>query len=49
MVDTRVDCNRAPFGWYCTRFPGHTGPCALIARWWNLPEWVRYCRNEFWR
>lgn len=22
-------------GWYCTR-TRHTGPCALVPRWWNL-------------
>jgi hypothetical protein len=21
-------CNRPPAGWWCSRFPGHTGPCA---------------------
>jgi hypothetical protein len=26
-IDTRR-CDKAPLGWYCTRKPGHDGPCA---------------------
>lgn len=27
-----------PRGWYCKR-NAHNGPCALVARWWNLKGW----------
>ena len=23
-------CNKPPSGWYCTRGPGHLGPCAAL-------------------
>jgi hypothetical protein len=25
-------CQRTPFGWYCTREPGHEGPCAAVPK-----------------
>lgn len=24
----KIDCDKAPEGWYCTRDKGHEGPCA---------------------
>lgn len=29
-VDKKPRCTVPPPGWYCTRTPGHTGPCASI-------------------
>lgn len=26
----RFTCTLPPFGWYCTRDPGHEGPCAAV-------------------
>ena len=28
MATGEVNCGRPPAGWYCTREPGHEGPCA---------------------
>ena len=34
QVTTRIfgapSCARPPAGWYCTRAPGHDGPCAAL-------------------
>jgi hypothetical protein len=29
-------CDKARFGWWCSRKPGHAGPCAAKPRWWNI-------------
>jgi len=30
----KMICNKPPKGWWCSREPGHTGPCAARPRWW---------------
>lgn len=30
-VNAHVNCTLPPKGWKCTRFSGHTGPCAAVA------------------
>ena len=38
MVKVRCDGWR---GYYCKRWPGHEGSCALVPRWWMRPiEWA---------
>lgn len=30
-----------PRGWFCIRFGGHPGPCAMRPKWWNLRgQWL---------
>lgn len=35
-------------GWWCKRVPFHTGPCALIPRWWNIPGRFLHIKPNRW-
>lgn len=37
MTESR--CTLAPPGWWCSRTPGHDGPCAAHQKWWNMRNW----------
>lgn len=32
--------------WFCSRRDGHTGPCALVPRWWNFTAPARRYRKR---
>ena len=42
FYNEREMCNRPPDGWWCSRKPGHDGPCAARPRpiRFSLPVWV---------
>lgn len=38
-------CHYAAPGWWCSREPSHSGPCAARPKWYNIKGWIIMYKN----